>query len=137
MSRRRFLSLPALTGALLLAAAVPVLAADGQTTAGGSMQAGPGSGYRQAHRLGAGLDVTIHGCLAVRDWCDVSWRGNRGWVAAEALAYGARSKGIGGPASASRADMPVISFRFPAYWDENYSQRLWYSERAKMPPSIQ
>ena len=114
-------------------------AASGAMTAGASMYAGPGSRYPEVIHLARGLSVTIHGCLRTWQWCDVSWRGDRGWVPAEALQYreGDRSlpvdalRGDTARSNTVQASLPVIAFDIQNYWDANYRERLWYDDRAK------
>jgi len=83
MRRARFIILGML--------ALPVLttqiaqAADGKLSSAVSMQAGPGAEFPEVRRLAKDLTVDIHGCLKSWDWCDVSWRGNRGWIPAAAI----------------------------------------------------
>ena len=72
-----------------IALAVPALAfaANGYTTANVHMRAGPGIGYPVVTTIPEGAKIEIHGCLADRDWCDVTWDGYRGWVSAHYLQY--------------------------------------------------
>lgn len=108
----------------------------GATTAQSTMYAGPGESYPQVMRLAGGLQISIHGCTDQAKWCDVTWRGKRGWVQAEGLEL--RSHGESAPVSA--AVVPVTNFEFSSYWDANYKTRLWYADRAKwqnLPAPVQ
>jgi len=82
------------------------------------LRAAPADEYPAVRRLAKGLSVEIHGCLTTVEWCDISWRGNRGWVQMDALGY----------PSALRA--PKVSFNLETYWDANYDRQLWYADRS-------
>lgn len=106
----------------------------GATVAQGVMYAGPGDAYPQVMRLAAGLQISLHGCTADTNmgepgttWCDVTWRGKRGWVQGDALEV--REHGVRQPVSA--AAVPAASFELASYWDANYKSRLWYADRSK------
>ena len=48
-------------------------------------RAGPGTQYPVLGIVPARSYVTIHGCLSAIDWCDVTYRNGRGWMAATYL----------------------------------------------------
>lgn len=102
---------------------------DGATAAPGTMYAGPGDSYPQVMRLAAGLHVALHGCQGAADtmWCDVSWRGKRGWVQANGLEVFENGARMPVPAAA----VPAATFEFASYWEANYKTRLWYGDRSK------
>jgi uncharacterized protein YraI len=53
-------------------------------------------------------------------WCDVTWRGKRGWVNSMNVAY-----------TGPRTEVPVVSFSCDKYWDENYKSQFFYSDKDK------
>ena len=77
--------------AALLACAAPDMAraaiGEAVTTADLNLRSGPGTGYPVLATLPAGSMVTVNACLPSRQWCDVSWRGRRGWAFAAYLAF--------------------------------------------------
>ena len=75
--------------------------------------------------------MEIHGCLQNGGWCDVSWRGKRGWVEAAALECNNTGERMPLSATIARSNFPVVAFEFKSYWDTNYKQKLWYEDRAK------
>ena len=102
----------------------------GATTEGTQMYAGPNAEYPQVMHLAAGLQVAIHGCVAGQAWCDVSWRGKRGWVTAAALEYSEKGESVA-LTEVAPSVIPTATFELGRYWDANYKTRLWYSDRAK------
>ena len=104
--------------------------ARGTTAAGTTMFAGPNTDYPQVMRLAGGLQVAIHGCMSDWQWCDVTWRGKRGWVAAAALEYHGNGERVA-LATGPHPAIPTANFEFNSYWNANYRARLWYSDRAK------
>ena len=112
-------------GSLLALAAGPALAANALTTDAVHMYAGPNMNYPEVMRLSAGRPVTLHGCLANVAWCDVEWRGNRGWVPAGALSTNDKSK----INSSAQLNVPQVQFDVRTYWEQNYQTRPWYADR--------
>jgi uncharacterized protein YraI len=115
-------------GAALAVMGGPALAANGSTTESVQLQAGPGSQYPDVMRLAAGLKVEIHGCSAAWDWCDITWRGNRGWVLATSLSYHSEA---GEPSTSLKREsgLPTATFNLEAYWNTHYAQRPWFADR--------
>lgn len=109
-------------------------AAEGTTSAPVQMHAGPDTAYPDVMRLASGLKLEIHGCAAGWDWCDVSWRGSRGWVPAEALGLG-DGETAAPPVHSLGAEsgLPVVAFDLKAYWDAHYRERPWYADRETWP----
>jgi uncharacterized protein YraI len=68
-------------GMLLVGLSVPAAATAGNsyTTATLNLRAGPGAGYAALTAVPAGAAVHLRKCGD--GWCQVSWRGLRGWVA--------------------------------------------------------
>ncbi len=112
-------------GALLALACGPALAANAVTTDAIHMYAGPNDNYPQVMRLSAGRPVTVRGCLADFNWCDVEWRGNRGWIPAGALVTADHVS----VAATQSVDVPKIRFDVRTYWEQNYQTRPWYADR--------
>lgn len=94
-----------------------------------TLRAGPGFQYPRVAYVPEDARVYIHGCLRGFSWCDVSWRGDRGWVDASNLGYSWNNRyvivGEWGP----RIGLPVIAFSVEDYWTRYYRNRPWWSER--------
>ena len=124
-------TLTALSTILLTSIAVPAMAQNAEVTADLNMRAGPGTQYPVITTIPDGRDVNIYGCESGLNWCDVSWRGNRGWVYSDYLeyTYGQRTR----PVSdwGARIDLPVISFTFGDYADRHYRGMPWYDDRGR------
>ncbi|WP_429913152.1 SH3 domain-containing protein [Govanella unica] len=94
------------------------------------MWAGPSPDYPRVTRLPAGAAVQVFGCLDDWYWCDVGWRGQRGWVTAANLygRYGGNSVYVSqyGP----RFGLGIVLYNAGSYWDRNYRNRYsWYRDR--------
>lgn len=112
-----------------LALSTPAAATEGYVLTDVNLRAGPGTGYPALDVIPAGEQVTIHGCLSDRAWCDVTSSVDRGWMSSRYLQtlYSGRRFGVReiGP----RVALPVISFQIGRYWDDHYRDRSWYRER--------
>lgn len=117
--------------ALVSAMAVPGVAAAANAYATGNvnLRAGPGTNYPVVVTVNVGAPVNLHGCLGGYNWCDISWGGTRGWVSGNFLETVYNDRRVLVPAYATRVDVPVISFSFGSYWDNNYRGRSFYRDR--------
>lgn len=77
-------ALLAATAAICLASAA--LAEGGLATSDLNLRAGPGTAHAVLATIPRGGEVEIIGCLRSLDWCEVRWRGARGWASAGHLA---------------------------------------------------
>ena len=119
-----------IAGAIAIAA-VPssALAARGVATSDVNMRAGPGTEFPVVTTIPDSAGVNILGCLAARDWCDVVWSGNRGWVSANYLNYFYNNNFVYLPEYYDRIGVPVVTFSFGPYWSQHYAGRPWYNRR--------
>lgn len=94
-----------------------------------SMRAGPEGGYPLVRSVARGNRVNIYGCLDDRSWCDVSYGNDRGWVTGSDLAaeYQGRQENV--VAFSGNFGIGTLTFSFGDYWENNYRQRPFYSER--------
>jgi len=119
--------------AALVAAAVPLSPALAREMSGfvvrsTVMRAGPDYDYPAVQRLRRDAGVTVHGCLRDWNWCDVSNRYDRGWIARQDIVvnYQGRRRGI-----TAYLGIGILSFSFGNYWDSYYRSRPFYSQRSR------
>lgn len=119
--------------AALVAAAVPLAPAAAQTMRGyvsgpTRLYSGPLRDYPSIRILRRGTTVNVQGCLRDWTWCDVTYRGERGWVAGNALrvSYGGRRRGL-----AANMGIGITTFSFGTYWDNHYQGRRFYGQRQR------
>lgn len=122
-----------MTMAALVAAALPISAASAQTMHGYTVQparlySGPLRDYPSVRMLRRGTSVNVQGCLRDWTWCDVTYRGTRGWVAGNALRVrqDGRRRGIG-----AGMGIGVTTFTFGSYWDNHYRGQRFYGQRQR------
>ncbi|MBO0663229.1 SH3 domain-containing protein [Jiella sp. MQZ9-1] len=92
-----------------------------------NLRAGPSTSYPAVDMVEAGEGLRVFGCLQTRSWCDVRYRGQRGWMSANYIAVASqsyRARREFDPYSA-----PVITFSVDSYWGDHYRQRSWYRDR--------
>jgi len=107
---------------------------DGYVNANVNLRAGPSTGYPVVTVLQAGTPLEIFGCLDEYTWCDVDWRGYRGWIAARYLEYDYRGRRVLVPDYAPQLDVPIVAFSFNDYWGRYYRGRSWYSNNDRWGP---
>lgn len=119
--------------AALVAAALPLCASAASARAMSGyivrttvMHAGPDYNYPSVQRLRRNTMVTVHGCLREWNWCDVSNRYDRGWVARRDIevSYQGRRRGI-----TAYIGLGILTFSFGNYWDSYYRSRPFYAQR--------
>jgi uncharacterized protein YraI len=123
----KHLRILAFAATAMLASSTWASAQEAFTTSDVNMRAGPGSRYPVVTTIPADREVFIHGCLSNWDWCDVSWRRNRGWVFSDYLEALYRSRRIGFDEYRTFIDIPFVSFSF-GYWDRHYRNRPWFDD---------
>lgn len=126
----------------ILAAAAVLLALGGSAvaqqrgfvTTDVNLRAGPGTAYPVVVILEGGTPLGIYGCIDDYSWCDVDWRGNRGWIAAQYLGYEYRGRRVDFYEYAPTIGVPIVAFSFGDYWGRNYRGRSWYSNYDRWGP---
>jgi uncharacterized protein YraI len=104
-------------------------AATGFTVERTALYAGPGDDYPRVQRVPSEARVTVHGCIRAYDWCDVSFRGERGWMDGGDIIVRERGRRIYMRDYGPRYNVPLISFSFGSYWDSNYRNHRFYRDR--------
>lgn len=108
----------------LVAAAVAALfltgaaqAASAYTTKAVNMRSAPAKRGEIIVTIPAGKVIQVNGCLENYRWCDVRWRGRRGWVSTHALAF----------QEARRRSFPdyAIHLGVPLWYGQGYYEP-WY-----------
>ena len=117
----------AIAAAAMLASTTWASAQEAFTTGDVNMRAGPGSRYPVVTTIPENREVFIHGCLSNWDWCDVSWRRNRGWVFSDYLEALWRGRRVVFDEYRTFVDVPFVSFSF-GYWDRHYRDRPWFDD---------
>ncbi len=92
-----------------------------------NLRAGPSTAYPVVVVLEGGTPLGIYGCLDDYSWCDVNWRGSRGWIAARYLEYDDGGRRVDFVPYAPSVGVPVVAFSFGDYWGRYYRGRSWYS----------
>lgn len=112
--------------ALAMATAVEAAEIPVTSTTGGNLRAGPGLNYPVVVDLPPGARMVLHGCLTGYSWCDVTWRGNRGWLSAAYMSAIYRNAPIAvTAAAAARLGIAIVAFD-AGYWHRYYFRRPWF-----------
>lgn len=98
------------------------------TTANVNLRAGPSVKFPTITMIPDGSPVMLHGCLESYTWCDVSWHGERGWMAASYVQVHYRGRPVViTPDIGPSLRVVVVPFD-RGYWDDYYHDRPWYHE---------
>ncbi len=107
-----------------------IAAADpGRANASVNVRAGPDIAFPGIATLARGASIEVRGCIASRQWCDVSSGRVRGWVSARYLDInvGGRQGNVWN--NRTRVQLPTLSWNIDSYWDTNYSGRDFNRQR--------
>jgi uncharacterized protein YraI len=123
------MKLLAISGAFAALMSTSALAQEAEVTIDLNMRAGPGTRYPIITTIPEGRNVEVYGCLSDYDWCDVAWRGNRGWVFTDYLEYYYRNQPRPVMEWGPRIGLPIITFSFGDYARRHYREMPWYADR--------
>jgi uncharacterized protein YraI len=126
---RQYLMMAAVAAAAAFAAPTAAMARLGFVTTNLNLRAGPSTSFPVVDTLPAGARVNIHGCLSGYSWCDVGWRGERGWVAGRYLDFVYRGRRVLLPEYAVEVGFPIVTFAVGSYWNHYYRHRHFYHRR--------
>lgn len=116
--------------AIFLSAPVAALAQNAIMSDDAALRAGPGSDFPRVAYVPEDARVYINGCLRGFTWCDISWRGERGWVDASNLSYSWNNRYVIVEDWGPRIGLPTIAFSVQDYWTRHYRDRPWWSQRS-------
>jgi uncharacterized protein YraI len=131
--RRLLFSSPLRLGLVLLGLCGAASAASAQdiawTATHANLRTGPDSGYPRILTVPAGEAVEVLGCVDDWSWCDIYWRGERGWVSAGLLEYDYSGNRVDVYDYGVYTGWPVVTFVLGSYWHDHYHDRYWYRDR--------
>jgi uncharacterized protein YraI len=131
--RRLLFSSPLRLGLVLLGLCGAASAASAQdiawTATHANLRTGPDSGYPRILTVPAGEAVEVLGCIDDWSWCDIYWRGERGWISAGLLEYDYSGNRVDVYDYGAYTGWPVVTFVLGSYWHDHYHDRYWYRDR--------
>lgn len=111
--QRALLAAGVVVSTLGLSQSVSHAAERATVTANVNLRAGPGSKHKSLGVVPAGTLVTVYSCRTGFDWCNVDYRGKRGYLAGRYLAYATQ-----GPYYGDSFIDAGIYFGLPLFWDD-------------------
>ncbi len=120
--------------AVLLVAGLAASAAQAQSRTAyavthANLRAGPAIDYPRIGSVPDGARLDIYGCVDDWSWCDVQWRGERGWISAGLIEYDYSGRRVGVSGHGAQIGLPILVFAFDSYWSSHYRNRSWYRDR--------
>lgn len=94
-----------------------------------NLRAGPATDYPVVARLGAGVTLSVEGCLNDYRWCDVVAGPYRGWVYAGNIVYSYQGRRVPVRDIGAAIGLGIVLFSLGNYWDQHYRNRPWYPQR--------
>jgi uncharacterized protein YraI len=110
--------------ASVLLASAAASAATGYVSGRTKMRAGPDNGYPVVDTIRRGEGLTLHGCLSDWSWCDVGYRGARGWVPANRILGETVSGRVPVVSNGPSIGVSILGFNLDQYWDTYYNGRF-------------
>lgn len=115
--------------ATFLAAPVAAVAQTAILADNAALRAGPGFEFPRVAYVPENARVNVRGCVRGYDWCDVSWRGERGWIDARNLRYSYNNRYVIIEDWGPRIGLPIVPFVIESYWASHYRDRPWWNQR--------
>lgn len=118
--------------AVMMVIGVPAAAnaVQAYSTANVNMRSGPSTRYPPVIVIPFSSRVEIYGCMRTSNWCDVGYRGVRGWVSGNYLQVGYSQRRVYvGPRYYEPLGIPTVAFSIGPYWDRYYRDRDFYRDR--------
>ncbi|NDW02986.1 SH3 domain-containing protein [Jiella pacifica] len=125
--KKTLLAAAALASAVALPAGSAHASEKAIATTNVNLRAGPSTDYPVVDVLVAGEGLRVFGCLQTRSWCDVRFRGQRGWISANYIAL--TGGNYSGRHDFDPYSAPVITFSVDNYWGDHYRSRNFYRDR--------
>ncbi len=125
---KRFVLTLAGAASVLVATAATALAAPGFVDERTALRAGPGARYPTIDIMRSGDSVDILGCLPRWAWCDVIWRGERGWARGASLEVLYQSRRAPILRFGRSIGIPFVQFNVQRYWGDYYRDRPFYRD---------
>ena len=94
-----------------------------------TVRAGPNINFPRVGSARTRARVAVYGCLRDRTWCDIGFRGSRGWVSGRHVASLHRGRLQSLYAIAPDMGIGVRGFSVRPYWEENYRSQPFYADR--------
>lgn len=119
--------------ALAVAVAIPSIASASPAviSTAVNVRAGPGVDYPRIDAIARNVAVDVSGCIRDGTWCEVSWRGGRGWVSARYLDVQFQNGRHRIQERGRQVGVATIDFNLRDYWDANYRSRPFYAQRTQ------
>jgi uncharacterized protein YraI len=117
--------------ALMMMIPAATFAADGYVITNVNMYAGPDVQYPVVLTVPVNSWISVQGCTAGWQWCDVITGPYRGWVAGTYIAYMYNNQPVYVVDYGARIGIPIVSFTIGTYWARYYTSRPFYRDRAR------
>lgn len=121
--------LAAFSAALLLACAPAAQAYPARVVGELNLRAGPAPEFPVVRVLPSGMSLTVLGCAADYQWCDVDAEGQRDRVYAAYIEASYEQQRLPVQQAGPSLGLPVLSFVIGAYWGSHYRHQIWYGQR--------
>ncbi|RKT26685.1 uncharacterized protein YraI [Paraburkholderia sp. RAU2J] len=96
-----------------------------------NVRAGPAADYPIVAQLPPGVPVTVMGCIANYQWCDVAAPNLRGWVFASLLSSPYQGGNVPLMNYGTVLGLPILGFSIGDYWGNYYRGRPWYNQQSR------
>lgn len=96
-----------------------------------NVRSGPNASLPTVTWLLTGTRVSVTGCTANWNWCDVTSGGERGWVYSRYLSMPLQGSAVTILKAGPALGLPVVEFALGPYWDEHYQRRMWFPQKAR------
>ena len=95
----------------------------------GKMRAGPDYDFPSIRSVSRGNVIDVYGCTRGYEWCDIRYRGDRGWFPGDNIAFDYAGRRAPLPWVAPLLGLIILDFAIDDYWGRYYYNRPWFNRR--------
>lgn len=102
---------------------------DAYVARSGVIRAGPDYDFPKVRSVSSGRVIQVFGCIQGYEWCDVEYRGSRGWFPGDNIAFDYDGRRAPLRWVAPLLGLMILDFAIDDYWHNHYYDRPWYERR--------
>lgn len=95
----------------------------------GTLRAGPDYDFPEIRTIPRDRIIEVFGCTTDYEWCDVEYRGDRGWFPGDNMEFYYEGRRAPLPWVAPLIGLVILDFAIDDYWGRYYHGRPWFHER--------
>lgn len=94
-----------------------------------NLRSGPDYAFSSMRKISRGRTIDVFGCTNGYEWCDIEYRGDRGWFPGDNIVFYYDGRRTPLRWVAPLLSIVILEFSVDDYWGRYYIDRPWYEQR--------